>query len=77
VDHVVAADLIRAVREAVGMLVVGRRQQQPCRVRGAAGHDDDVAGVAPVDALRSHDGLRSVPAGGTARARFALRVEDR
>lgn len=32
--------------------------------------------TAPVDALRSHDGLRSVPAGGTARATFTLRVED-
>ena len=32
--------------------------------------------TAPVDALRSHDGLRSVPAGGSARATFALHVED-
>jgi aldose 1-epimerase len=30
--------------------------------------------TAPVDALRSHEGLRSVPAGGSACARFALRV---
>ena len=32
--------------------------------------------TAPVDALRSHDGLRSVPAGESATATFALRVED-
>ena len=32
--------------------------------------------MAPVDALRSHDGLRSVPAGERASATFALRVED-
>ena len=31
--------------------------------------------MAPVDALRSHDGLRSVPAGERASAAFALRVE--
>ena len=31
--------------------------------------------MAPVDALRSHDGLRSVPAGGRAGGTFALRVE--
>ena len=33
--------------------------------------------TAPVDALRSHDGLGSVPPGATARATFTLRVEDR
>jgi galactose mutarotase-like enzyme len=33
--------------------------------------------TAPVDALRSHVGLRSVPAGGTVTATFALRVETR
>jgi aldose 1-epimerase len=33
--------------------------------------------TAPVDALRSHEGLRSVPAGRRARASFALRVENR
>jgi aldose 1-epimerase len=32
--------------------------------------------TAPVDALRSHDGLRSVPAGGRASATFALRVDQ-
>jgi galactose mutarotase-like enzyme len=32
--------------------------------------------MAPVDALRSHDGLRSVPAGGRASASFALRVDQ-
>jgi aldose 1-epimerase len=32
--------------------------------------------MAPVDALRSHDGLRSVPADGTAGATFALRVDQ-
>jgi galactose mutarotase-like enzyme len=31
--------------------------------------------TAPVDALRSHDGLRSVPAGGSAAATFSVRVE--
>jgi aldose 1-epimerase len=31
--------------------------------------------TAPVDALRSHDGLRLVPPGGTERATFALTVE--
>jgi aldose 1-epimerase len=33
--------------------------------------------TAPVDALRSHDGLGTVPPGETARATFALTVEDR
>jgi aldose 1-epimerase len=33
--------------------------------------------MAPVDALRSHDGLRSVPPGEKMRATFMLRVEDR
>ena len=33
--------------------------------------------TAPVNALRSHDGLSSVPPGGTARATFTLRVEGR
>jgi aldose 1-epimerase len=33
--------------------------------------------TAPVDALRTHDGLRSVPAGETASATFTLRVESR
>jgi hypothetical protein len=32
--------------------------------------------TAPIDALRSHDGLRVVAAGATARAVFALAVED-
>jgi aldose 1-epimerase len=32
--------------------------------------------TAAVNALRSHEGLRSVPAGGTAHATFTLRVED-
>ena len=32
--------------------------------------------TAPVDALRSHDGLRSVPPGGSARATFTLRVDE-
>jgi aldose 1-epimerase len=32
--------------------------------------------MAPVDALRSHHGLRSVPAGERASASFALRVDD-
>jgi aldose 1-epimerase len=32
--------------------------------------------TAPVDALRSHDGLRSVPAGGRASATFAVRIDD-
>ena len=32
--------------------------------------------MAPVDALRSHDGLRSVPPGGAARATFTLRVDE-
>ena len=32
--------------------------------------------MAPVDALRSHEGLRSVPAGGTAGATFALSVDQ-
>jgi aldose 1-epimerase len=31
--------------------------------------------MAPVDALRSHSGLRSVPAGGTASATFTLRIQ--
>jgi hypothetical protein len=31
--------------------------------------------TAPVDALRSHDGLRLVPAGRTAHATFTLSVE--
>ena len=32
--------------------------------------------MAPVDALRSHEGLRSVPPGGRASATFALRVDQ-
>jgi aldose 1-epimerase len=32
--------------------------------------------TAPVDALRSHDGLRVVPAGETARATFSIALED-
>ena len=32
--------------------------------------------TAPVDALRSHDGLESVPPGGAARATFTLRVDE-
>ena len=32
--------------------------------------------MAPVDALRSHDGLRSVPAGESASATFTLRVDE-
>jgi aldose 1-epimerase len=32
--------------------------------------------TAPVDALRSHDGLRLVPAGETARATFTLTIEE-
>ncbi|MEA2319994.1 MAG: aldose 1-epimerase [Solirubrobacteraceae bacterium] len=32
--------------------------------------------TAPVDALRTHDGLRVLEPGGRTRARFALRVED-
>ena len=45
VEHVVAADLVGAVGEAVGVLVVRRAQQQLGRVRRARRHDDDVAGV--------------------------------
>ena len=43
VEHVVAADLVGAVGEAVRVAVVGRREQQRRRVRGAGRHDDDVA----------------------------------
>jgi galactose mutarotase-like enzyme len=32
--------------------------------------------MAPVDALRSHEGLRSVPPGGRASATFALSVDQ-
>jgi galactose mutarotase-like enzyme len=32
--------------------------------------------TAPVNALRSHDGLQIVPAGGNARAEFTLEIED-
>ena len=32
--------------------------------------------MAPVDALRSHHGLRGVPPGATASATFALRVDQ-
>ena len=41
-EHVVAADLVRAVREAVGVPVVGRFKQQLGGVGGAARCDDDV-----------------------------------
>ena len=42
VEHVVAPDLVRAVREAVRVLVARRLQQQLCRVRRSARDDDDV-----------------------------------
>ncbi len=42
VEHVVPADLVGAVRKAVRMLVVGRREQQLGRVGRAARRDDDV-----------------------------------
>ena len=43
VEHVVAADLVGAVGEAVRVAVVGRGEQQRRRVRGAGRDDDDVA----------------------------------
>ncbi len=46
VEHVVAADLVGAVGEAVRVLVVRRREQQLGRVGRAAGDDDEVAGEA-------------------------------
>ena len=45
VEHVVAADLVGAVGQTAGVLVVGRLEQQLGRVRGAAGDDDDVAPI--------------------------------
>ena len=45
VEHVVAADLVGAVGEPVGMAVVRRRQQQLGRVGGAGRDHDDVAAV--------------------------------
>ena len=41
-EHVVAADLVGAVCEAVRMVIVGRREQQLGRVSGTAGDDDEV-----------------------------------
>ena len=46
VEHVVAADLVGAVREAVRVLVVRRDEQQLGGVRRAAGEDDEVGRVA-------------------------------
>ncbi len=43
VEHVVAADLVGAVGQPARVLVGGRREQQLGAVRGAAGHDHDVA----------------------------------
>ena len=53
-EHVVAADLVGAVRETVRVLVARRLQQQLGRVGGAARDDDDVArepllGPVPLD----------------------------
>ncbi len=56
VKHVVAADLVRAVGQPVGMAVVGRAQQQRRGIGGAAGNDDDIGGEGlrrPVD-FRDH-----------------------
>ena len=57
-EHVVAADLVGAVGEAVRVLVVGRREQQLGRVGGAAGSDDDVRRVALGLAVVLDDDLR-------------------
>src|SRR3954468_1669295 len=45
VEHVVAPDHVRAVRQAVRRPVARRGEQQPRAVRRAAGHDDDVRAV--------------------------------
>ena len=45
VVHVIPADLIRAVRQAVGVLLVGRGEQDPRAVGRAGGHRHDVCGV--------------------------------
>ena len=51
--HVVPADDVGAVGEAVRMLVVGGPQQQRRGIDRAAGHDHDVGGVVSALPLRS------------------------
>ena len=51
--HVIAADLVRAVGEAVGVLVVGRHQQQLRGIGGPARDHDDVAANVSVSPSRS------------------------
>ena len=45
VEHVVAAHLVRPVRQPVRVLVIGRAEQDLGAVGGAGGDDHDVAGV--------------------------------
>ena len=63
VEHVVAADLIRAVGEPVRVVVVGRGEEQLRGVRRAAGDDDDVAGEALGLAAALDDDLRDLRSG--------------
>ena len=53
VEHVVAADLVGAVRQPVRVLVRGTGQQELRRVRRACGDDHDRSGEAPL-ARRRH-----------------------
>jgi hypothetical protein len=56
VEHVVAADLVRAVGESIRVLVAGGSEQQLGRVGRPAGNSDDVRGVRfPLSCTVQHD----------------------
>ena len=61
VEHVVAADLVGAVREAVRVLVVRRREEQGGGVRGTRGEHDDVGRVTARSRRRARRRPRSRP----------------
>ena len=63
VEDVVATDLVRAVRQTVGVPVVGAGEQQLRRVGGAGGHHDDVAGEVLLLAVHVGDDRRHGAAG--------------
>ncbi len=62
-EHVVPADLVRAVGEAVRVPVVRRGQEQTGGVRGSAREDDDVSADALRLAVSLNNDLRHGPSG--------------
>ena len=62
--HVVASDLVRAVRQAVRMPIIGRLEQQFGGVGGAACGNDNVAAVGCLLAIVFDDDLGHAAAGG-------------